>query len=280
MGTELILVTGTSSGIGLAVAIACARAGHRVVATMRNLDRRAALDEAARDAKVKISIEQLDVTSSSVNLKIRELVLKYGPFFGLVNNAGIAISGAFEELTDEDVREQFETNVFGLMAVTRAILPSMRAAGRGRIVNVSSLSGRLGLPGHSAYAATKFAVEGFSESLRWELEPFGVTVHLVSPGAVRTPIFLGNQRRGALVSPGGPYEKLTQYLERIAAEDATSACAPEIVAAEVEALFSRPSPSFRTVLGRDAKTVALLRRGLPDSVFSAGMRFYSRYRGG
>src|SRR5258708_9149853 len=181
---ELVLITGTSSGIGLATAVACARAGHRVVATMRNLERKEELERTAKDGGLEIAVEHLDVTSSSVGMKLRELVLKYGPIFGLVNNAGIGFGGAFEEQTDEDIREQFETNVFGLMAVTRAVLPSMRAARRGRIVNVSSLSGRIGLPCVSAYAATEHAVEGFSESLPWEGAPFRGTVHLVQPGNI------------------------------------------------------------------------------------------------
>jgi NAD(P)-dependent dehydrogenase (short-subunit alcohol dehydrogenase family) len=209
---ELVLITGCSSGIGLSAALECANAGFRVVATMRNLERRETLLAAAKERELSVSVEQLDVTSTSAPVKVRELVLKYGPFFGLVNNAGIAFGGAFEEQTDEDVREQFETNVFGLMAITRAVLPSMRAQGRGRVVNVSSLSGRVGLPGVSSYAATKHAVEGFSEALRWEVEPFGVQVVLVEPGTFRTPIFAGNQRRASLADMEGPYARLNHML--------------------------------------------------------------------
>lgn len=166
---DLILITGTSSGIGLSAAIECAAAGYNVVATMRNLDKRGPLEDAAKARGVEIAVEQLDVTAKHVEASVRQLILKYGPFYGLVNNAGIAIAGAFEEQSSRDIHEQFETNVFGMMAITRAVLPSMRAASRGRIVNVSSLSGRVALPGVSIYAATKHAVEGFSEALRWEL---------------------------------------------------------------------------------------------------------------
>jgi len=185
---ELVLITGTSSGIGLSAAVECAAAGHRVIATMRNLDRREELERTVASRGVSLSIEQLDVTAAQVDEKVRELILKYGPFFGLVNNAGIACGGAFEEQSDRDIREQFETNVFGLMSVTRAVLPSMRTSGRGRIINISSISGRVGLPAVSGYAASKHAVEGFSESLRWELEPFGIDVLVVEPGTFRTPI--------------------------------------------------------------------------------------------
>jgi NAD(P)-dependent dehydrogenase (short-subunit alcohol dehydrogenase family) len=276
---EVVLITGTSSGIGMATAIACARAGHRVIATMRNLERKSDLEKAAKDAACEVAVEHLDVTSSSVAMKVRELVLKYGPIYGLVNNAGIGFGGAFEEQSDEDVREQFETNVFGLMSVTRAVLPCMRAARRGRVINISSLSGRLGLPCVSAYAASKHAVEGFSESLRWEVESFGVSVHVVEPGTIRTPIFFGNQRRGSLVSSEGPYATLNQRVEKIVTEEAQRAPHPDTVGERVALILSAASPPFRTTVGRDAQALVTLRRALPDRLFASGVRFYSRYRG-
>src|SRR4051812_34967356 len=124
---------------------------------MRDVQRRKELDEAAKTRGVKIDVEHLDVVADGAAEKIRELILKYGPVYALVNNAGIAIGGAFEEKSEADARDQFETNVFGLMAATRAVLPTMRAAGRGRIINVSSMSGRIALPLLSTYAATKHA---------------------------------------------------------------------------------------------------------------------------
>ncbi len=269
---NLVLITGTSSGIGLSAAIECAAAGHWVVATMRNLDRRKALDEAAKARGVTVHVEQLDVTADHVVTKIRELILKYGPFYGLVNNAGIAIGGAFEEQSEADVREQFETNVFGLMAVTRAVLPSMRAAKRGRIINVSSISGRVGFPLVSAYAASKHAVEGLSESLRWELEGFGIDVCLVEPGTFKTPIFFENLRRGANVPQAGPYTALSQIVEKLFREDAEKAPLPDAVGRTIAALFQEESPSFRTVIGTDARTLVTLRRMVPDRLFASGIR--------
>jgi NAD(P)-dependent dehydrogenase (short-subunit alcohol dehydrogenase family) len=276
---ELVLITGTSSGIGLATAVACAKAGHAVVATLRHIETRGALETAAAEAGVRLSVETLDVTSDVVGVKVRELILKYGPFFAVVNNAGIGVGGAFEEQSEADIREQFETNVFGTMEVTRAVLPSMRAAGRGRIINVSSMQGRVGLPCVSAYAATKHAIEGFSESLRWELEAFGVSVHLVEPGTTRTPMVSGKERRGALVSGQGPYAALHEWVERVVKEEAERAPAPEIVGARIAEIVSAERPSFRTIIGRDASALVALRRALPDRVFASGVRFYSRYRG-
>jgi NAD(P)-dependent dehydrogenase (short-subunit alcohol dehydrogenase family) len=269
---NLVLITGTSSGIGLSAAIECAVAGLRVVATMRDLGRRQALDDAAKARGVSIDVEQLDVTTDQVVPKVRELVLKYGPFFGLVNNAGIAIGGVFEEQSEADVREQFETNVFGLMAVTRAVLPAMRAAQRGRIVNVSSISGRVGLPLVSAYAATKHAVEGLSESLRWELEGFGIDVCLVEPGTFKTPIFFDNLRRGAHVPSTGPYSALSGVVEKLFLEEAEKAPPPDAVGRAIAGLLGEASPRFRTVVGTDARTLVTLQRMVPDRLFASAIR--------
>ena len=269
---NLVLITGTSSGIGLSAAVECAAAGFRVIATMRDIQRRKDLDEAAKARGVSLSVEQLDVTADHVAPKIRELVLKYGPFYGLVNNAGIAIGGVFEEQSEADVRAQFETNVFGLMAVTRAVLPTMRAANRGRIINVSSISGRVGLPLVSAYAATKHAVEGLSESLRWELEGFGISVCLVEPGTFKTPIFFANLRRGANIPAAGPYTALSEVVEKLFLEEAEKAPAPDLVGRTIAALLGEESPRFRTVIGTDARTLVTLRRRVPDRLFASGIR--------
>ncbi|WP_437677714.1 SDR family oxidoreductase [Sorangium sp. So ce131] len=269
---HLVLVTGSSSGIGLATAVACAAAGHRVVATMRRPDKAEALLAAARARGASLHVEALDVAAEGAPARIEEILQKHGPPYALVNNAGIAVGGAFEEQTDGDVRAQFETNVFGLMAVTRAVLPSMRAAGRGRIVNVSSVSGLVGLPGVSVYAATKHAVEGFSEALRWEVAPFGVHVCLVEPGTFKTEIFFENQRRGALVSREGPYAAMTETLERLVLEDAAKAPPPAPVASAILRLIEDASPPFRTLIGRDARALVALRRVIPDRLFATGIR--------
>lgn len=278
--SELVLITGASSGIGLAAALACAAAGHRVVATLRNLKKRPAVEKAAKERGVKLDIEQLDVTGDGAGDKLRELILKYGPIYALVNNAGIAVGGAFEEQSEKDVRDQFETNVFGLMSVTRAVLPSMRAAGRGRIINVSSVSGRLAFPLLAVYAATKHALEGFSEGLRWELEPFGIQVVNVEPGNIKTPIFYENQRRAEHLSKEGPYAAITETVERILLGDLEKAPAPNVVGEAVARLVSDASPPFRTIIGSDARTLVTLRRILPDRLFSLGMRQALRAKSG
>jgi NAD(P)-dependent dehydrogenase (short-subunit alcohol dehydrogenase family) len=265
---------------------------------MRNLDRRGPLLEAAKARQVSVEVEQLDVTAPGAAGKVRELTLKYGPVYALVNNAGIALGGAFEEQSDAEVREQFETNVFGMMSVTRAVLPSMRAAQRGRVVNVSSVAGRVAFPLLSVYAATKHAVEGFSESLRWEMEPFGVDVCLVEPGTFKTGLSFDFQRRSASgptsqrasVAPGGgqrtssipaaltvgpyagPYAALTENVERAVREESEKAPPPDAVGKAIAALIADPAPRFRTLVGIDARTLVTLRRMVPDRLFASGIR--------
>lgn len=268
----LVLITGTSSGIGLSAAVECAARGHRVVATMRDVNRRAALEAAVAARGVTVNIEQLDVTAEGLDAKIRELILKYGPFFAVVNNAGIAVGGAFEEQSEADIREQFETNVFGAMNVTRAVLPSMRAARRGRIINVSSISGRVAFPLLSLYAATKHALEGFSEGLRWEVEGFGIDVCLVEPGTFKTPIFFENQRRGQNIVSDKPYAALTALIEKALSEGAERAPPPDAVGRAIAELVGDASPKFRSVVGTDARALVAMRRVMSDGLFTEVLR--------
>jgi NAD(P)-dependent dehydrogenase (short-subunit alcohol dehydrogenase family) len=148
----------------------------------------------------------------------------------------------------------------------------MRAARRGRIINVSSLSGRLGFPLASVYASTKHAVEGFSEALRWEVEPFGIEVCLVEPGTFKTPIFFDNQRRGQQVASDGPYAAITDKLSRLALDGASKAPPPDAVGKAIARLVDAPSPDFRTLVGIDARALVALRRVVPDRLFASGLR--------
>lgn len=280
--SQLVLVTGASSHVGAAAAIECAATGRRVVATMRDPAERGELERQAKERGVHLDIEQLDVTTRDLPDKVRELTLKYGPVFALVNAASVAVGGVFEQQTDADVRSQFETNVLGLMAVTRAVLPAMRAAQRGRIVNVSGVAGRMGLPALSVFAATRHAVEGFSESLRWELEPFGIEVCLIEAGAIEAPItFDSDSRRRATddappasVRPvAGPYTVLDQAVERLLGDSAQGAASAEALGKAIARVVADVAPKFRTtVAGRDARTLLALRSMVPDRLFATGVR--------
>ncbi len=276
---ELVLITGTSSGIGLSAAVECAAAGHRVIATMRSPERGKPPAGGGRGAGRHARRRAARRHRAGRRRQDPELTLKYGPIYALVNNAGVACGGAFEEQSEADVRDQFETNVFGLMAVTRGVLPSMRAAQRGRIINVSSLSGRVAFPLLSVYAATKHAVEGFSEALRWEVEPFGIEVCLVEPGSLRTSIPAEPRSTAAPDAPpvsrrgaDGPYAALMETVERLLADEIERAPSPDAVGKAIAGLVADPAPRFRSLIGIDARTLVTLRRMVPDRLFASGIR--------
>ena len=185
--TKCALVTGTSTGIGMETAVALARAGFTVVATMRDLTRRSRLDSRASDERVTLDVRQLDVQSDkSVSECVRNVLAQYGRVDLLVNNAGAGYLGALEQTSDDTVRRMMDVNFFGVWRVTRALLPAMRRAGRGHIVTVTSIGGVLGQPFNDAYCASKFAVEGFMESLAPVAQRVGVHISLVEPGAVHS----------------------------------------------------------------------------------------------
>jgi NAD(P)-dependent dehydrogenase (short-subunit alcohol dehydrogenase family) len=177
-------VTGASRGFGVEIAKAAIRSGDRVVATARK--RTALVDELGPDSGQLMSVE-LDVTNAAqAQTAVDAAIKRFGGIDVLVNNAGYGHMGFFEEMTMEDVQQQFATNLFGVFNVTWAVLPSMRAARKGRIFNISSLGGLIGVPFGSLYCSSKFALEGFSESLSGEISPFGLSVTIVEPGPFRT----------------------------------------------------------------------------------------------
>ncbi|PRQ07541.1 SDR family oxidoreductase [Enhygromyxa salina] len=193
------LVTGSSSGFGLRTCVALCARGFKVYASMRDLDRaqplRAALD-ASGFGRSRVELVTLDVTNAGQrDALVEQILAAEGAVDVLVNNAGMMFTGFAEERSEADLRQQFDTNFFGLVALTLALLPAMRERRHGRVINVSSVAGRSAIPAHSAYCASKFALEGWSESLRYELVPYNVFVSLVEPGMFPTEIFGRNQVR-------------------------------------------------------------------------------------
>ena len=188
--TKTILITGTSSGIGRATALYFAERGWNVAATMR--------DPLKADAALthpKISLFALDVTdAASIAKAIDDTLKRYKKIDVLLNNAGYGLFGPLEAIEGQQMQQQFATNVFGVIGVTQQILPVMRAAGQGLIINISSIIGRMSLPYTSSYIATKFAVEGLSESLRYELEPFGIRIKVIEPGSINTEFGKGSKQ--------------------------------------------------------------------------------------
>nr|WP_179607290.1 SDR family NAD(P)-dependent oxidoreductase [Leifsonia shinshuensis] len=244
---SILLVTGTSSGIGLATAVAAARHGFTVVATMRDLGKASALQEAASAAGVTLDLQPLDVTSpASIAACFEHIRATYGRLDALLNNAGAGHLGTVELESVEAVRAVMEVNFFGVVAVTKAALPLLRESG-GRIVTVSSVGGVVGQPFNEAYCAAKFAVEGFMESLTPVAATVGVSVSVIEPGAVTTEFVANVRAQEAPAVAGTPYEgALNAYLARTAAAfDPSAAQTPDGVAEVIVETLSVPQPAAR-----------------------------------
>lgn len=225
----IVLVTGTSSGMGMHAAVALARAGHTVVGTMRDPSRDGALRTAAAEAGVEVHVRQLDVTDlDRVQPFVGDVATEFGPIGVLVNNAGQGMVATAEQLTMDAVSAQLAVNYLGPVAMTKAVLPAMREAGAGRILTVTSVGGVVGQPFADAYCGSKFAVEGFMQSLAVVAERFGVWVSVVEPAAVASE-FVSNAIRP---DEGGPYgELLAAYLRRTGAAFAAAQSAADAGAA-------------------------------------------------
>jgi NAD(P)-dependent dehydrogenase (short-subunit alcohol dehydrogenase family) len=261
------LITGCSSGFGLLTAVTLAQRGWRVIATMRDLSRSEKLKIAARAAGVldRIEILQLDVTD---NAQIAALAARFAvrAVHAVVNNAGFAVAGFAEDVSDAELRRQFDTNFFAHAAVTRAFLPQLRRQGFGHIVMVSSISGRSGFPGIGSYVASKFALEGWTESLRMEMKPLGIQVALVEPGSFETGIWTtGTSLAEKAGQPGSVNAARAQKLfERVKSAQRPDA---QKVADCIARVVEDPRPGLRYVVGRDARIVVLLRALLPWRAF-------------
>lgn len=274
-GQPVAIVTGASSGFGMMTAVELAKRGFIAVATMRDESKRTALDQAASAAGVASLVEvvRLDVTDADrAAAVVASVAQRYGRIDALVNNAGIAVGGYTEEVPMEGWRRQMETNFFGLVSVTQAVIPHMRLRRAGTIINVSSVSGRIGFPGYAPYAASKFAVEGFSESLRHELAPFGIRVVLIEPGAYRTDIW--SKGLSDIASrPDSPYaaslERVLAYSRR-AAETSPD---PVEVAEAIARIASAPrTPRLRYMLGRGSRLGYIAKALLPWRWYEAMIR--------
>jgi len=259
------IVTGASSGIGLLTAVELAAAGYRVVAAMREPAGSDALRAQVAAAGVldRVECRRLDVTeTASIGPFADEVLGAYGRIDVLVNNAGIAVGGFVEEVPMPAWREQMETNFFGLVALTQAVLPAMRTASSGTIINVGSVSGLIAFPGYGPYAASKYAVEGFSESLRHELRPHGIRVILVEPGSYRTSIWgkgLARMHR----RPDSPYGPMLEAVTRFSRRTAERAPDPREVAVLIGRLAQHRTPRLRYPVGRGMRLMLLGKAMLP-----------------
>ena len=253
--SSVLLITGTSSGIGLSAAVAAARAGFRVVATMRDPRKSAALQEAAARAGVQVDVRQLDVTDpDSISSCVEYIRDSYGRLDALLNNAGAGHVGTIEIEELSEVRAVVEVNFFGVVALTKAVLPLLRES-RGRLVTVSSVGGVVGQPFNEAYCAAKFAVEGFMESLTPVAATQGVRVSVVEPAAVATDFVPNIDRKTLQAADGTPYEDaLSAYLERTAtAFDPSNAQTASAAAEAIVAVLTADEPPARAQTSESAR---------------------------
>ena len=267
---DTVLVTGAGTGIGLATSLHLAEKGFRVYASVPDPDQREGIESAASERGVVLSVLPLDVTDPrSIESAVRTVLAETGGIYGLVNNAGLGLRGFFEDLSAEEIRSLFDVNVFGAMAVTRSVLPHMRAARRGRIVLISSAGGRNGAMTLSAYCAGKFALEGFGESLAIEVAALGLKVSLIEPGLVMTPHFTVHRGRARRATdPESPYYRwFAQHEQLVDNMLRARHITPDDVARAVGRSLSDRSPRLRYVVGWRAKLLLGLHRYLPGELF-------------
>lgn len=264
---KVAIVTGSSTGIGYETALVLARNGFRTYATMRNLDKAKAILDVAKKEKLELHTVKLDVTNEkSVNDAIKTIKSDAGRIDVLVNNAGYGLAGALEDLSISEIKDQYETNVFGLIRVTQAVLSTMREQKSGIIVNVSSIGGKMGMPLLSPYIGTKFAVEGLSESIAYELEPFGIKVVLIEPGAIKTNFDTG-MVMAQKNNSSSPYYENMQKLQSGMISVMKNGTLPGKVAQVILEAVNSPNPAMRYTAGDDAALIAQKRKELPDSEF-------------
>ena len=270
---KVAVVTGSSSGIGFESSLLLARNGFLTYATMRNLNKSESIESIATKENLPIHIKQLDVTDdTSVKNAVEAISSETGRIDILVNNAGYGLNGAFEDLAMDEIKAQYETNVFGLIRTTQAVLPIMRRQKSGTIINISSGAGRFGFPGSSAYVSTKFAVEGLSESMSYELEPFGIRVVLVEPGVIKTNFVDGMVIAKKSQDPKSPYSQIIQKMATGFEEMMKNGSSPNLVAKVVLNAPTNENPNLRYLVGNDIEQWLGSKRNMSDEDFYKMMK--------
>jgi NAD(P)-dependent dehydrogenase (short-subunit alcohol dehydrogenase family) len=269
---KIAVVTGSSSGIGFETSLFLARKGFYTYATMRNLNKSQKINDVAKKENLPLKVLQLDVTDDkSVKDAINQMKDESSRIDVLVNNAGYGVMGAVEDLSLEEFKSQFETNFFGVIRVTKEVIPIMRNQGGGNIINVSSVGGKIGIPLNSAYISSKFALEGLSESMRYELEQFGIDVILIEPGVVKTNFFENADvvNNNTTSNQTSAYSQLTQKLfegfEPMLKSDSSSL--PSDVAEVIYQAIESNNRQIRYPVGKDAVSIIQTRQNLSDKEF-------------
>jgi NAD(P)-dependent dehydrogenase (short-subunit alcohol dehydrogenase family) len=267
-----VLVTGCSSGIGLATCHVLSRNNFMTYGTVRNLSKAKKIQDLINGENLSLKILRLDVNDNqSIKIAVKKILTDTGRIDVLINNAGYGMFGPVEEITTQEVKKQFETNFFGTIRLIKAIVPIMRKQGNGTIVNISSMVGRFGVPLNSAYVSSKFAVEGLSESISFELEEFGIRVIVIEPGVVKSDFFQNVKVKGMNLE--SPYQKLMEsrvnFLYKAMKNSLTSSY--DVADTILEALNSK-DPKFRYVIGNDATNSLRMRNSLSDRKFMEWIR--------
>lgn len=257
-----VFITGTSSGIGKAAVFEFAKQGWNVIATQRNPEK----EQDFKDFD-NVHLFRLDVTDlGSCIESLSEAVKKFGELDVIINNAGYGVDGVFEGMSDEVIANQFNTNVFGLMRVTREAIKLMRPAGGGTIIPISSMGGKITFPLYSIYHATKFAVEGFSESLHYELAHFVIKIKLIEPDPIVTE-FYGRSRQYIQPVDTNQYDGFIQKFNAAAQKVMKDAEGPEVVAKVIFKAATDSSNQMRYAVGKPGPILLILRKLLPDSLY-------------
>lgn len=272
---QIALVTGSSSGIGFETSLRLARNGIYTYATMRNLSKSKEILGYARKDNLPLKILRLDVTNKeSISEAVDKIISEKSRIDIVVNNAGYSLLGPLEQLQLDEIKEEFETNFFGIIKLIQSVLPIMRKQGYGRIINVSSLAGRIGFPLSSAYVSSKFALEGLVESLRYEVQPFGIHVSLIEPGVIKTN-FVNNMKIGKNVitssnsnNDNSPYvEVLRKRISAFKPRFKKGSSAGEVADMVLKAVTS-DIPKARYLVGEDALKMMEKRKITADEEFA------------
>jgi NAD(P)-dependent dehydrogenase (short-subunit alcohol dehydrogenase family) len=265
---KVAVVTGSSTGIGLETSVSLARNGFLTYATVRNLDRSSMIKTIADKETLPIKVVQLDVTeNASVNNAIQTIASEAGRIDVLVNNAGYGLGGAFEDLLVEEIKDLYETNVFGPIRVTQAVLPIMRKQRSGIIVNLSSGAGLFGYPGGSAYVSSKFAIEGLSESMAYELEQFGIKVVLIEPGFIKTNFASAMVIAKKAQDPSSPYSQMMQKIAANSSEMVKNGSPVDVVSKAILQAVTSKDPNLRYLAGKDVENWAANKKTMSDTEF-------------
>ncbi len=264
---KTVLITGATSGMGKETALLLAENGYSVYAGVRNASQEL-LDEAEKRG-VKVNTVTLDVQdTASIQKAVEHVMAKEGKIDVLVNNAGFGLLATLEEGTDEEIFQQFDVNVFGLIKMTRAVLPHMRQAQSGVIINISSFLGKMGLPLLSHYNASKYAVEGITDSLRFELAPFGIRVHSVLAGLFGTNfVKKGLVANSKTTSADSPYKELVAHFAPIVAQAINEGPDPLPIAQAVKSIIENEASDIAVEVGKEAELFVPMRKSMDDKAF-------------